>query len=321
MVGPDLGPEVAQGDEGLGARVLDHHPSHRRLVGDEDLVHRHLAEADQHRGLHLVNSDPALALHGDDAGCARILHRDLRPGLDRELPRGEELLAVDPAVDDPAVHEAFAPRVGEGKRLQVAGVLEVGVGVEVPIEEVDDVVEVLVLPLGHVLHQEAPGHAAALDHGLEHGEDVAAPLRLVGQDRARGMEHPGRDQPARSRPQTVGLAEVEHAVVAAVPILQAAAHLGLRGARLQAVVGVGEVVARVVELRREVVALGLALLADLLRLLVVLVHVAGNGAEVVEELGVDRPAPYFDQIALPTMRSPSCCTASRRVKRPPACTT
>ncbi len=165
-----------------------------------------------------------------------------------------------------------------------------GVGVEVPVQEVDDVVEVLLLALGHVLHQEAPGDAPALDHGLEHGEDVAAPLRLVGQDRARRVEHPRRDQPARSRPQAVGLAEVEHAVVAAVPVLQAAAHLGLRGARLQAVVGVGEVVAGVVELRREVVALGLALLADLLRLLVVLVHVAGNGAEVVEELRVDRPA-------------------------------
>src|ERR1041384_5483995 len=42
--------------------------------------------------------------------------------------------------------------------------------------------------------------------------------------------------------------------------------------------------------RGEVVGLGLALLPDGLRLLVVLVHVAGDGAEVVEELRVDGPA-------------------------------
>src|SRR5688572_1840731 len=49
---------------------------------------------------------------------------------------------------------------------------------------------------------------------------------------------------------------------------------------------VGEVVARVVELRRKVVGLRLALLADQGGLLIVLVHVMGNRPHVVEELAV-----------------------------------
>ena len=63
----------------------------------------------------------------------------------------------------------------------------------------------------------------------------------------------------------------------------------LRRARLQAHERVREVVADVVELRREVVRLGLAFLADELGLLGVLVHVVRDRPHVVEELRVDRP--------------------------------
>ena len=42
-------------------------------------------------------------------------------------------------------------------------------------------------------------------------------------------------------------------------------------------------------LRREVVGLGFAFLADELGLLGALVHVQGDRAHVVEELGIDRP--------------------------------
>src|ERR1041384_5667001 len=81
-----------------------------------------------------------------------------------------------------------------------------------------------------------------------------------------------------------------HGVVAGVPRRSAEADNILAGPRLEGEERVREVVAGVVELRREVVALGLALLADFFRLLIVLVHVAGDRAEVVEELRVDRPA-------------------------------
>ena len=48
-----------------------------------------------------------------------------------------------------------------------------------------------------------------------------------------------------------------------------------------------------VQLRREVVALGLALLAGQCGVLGLLVHVVRDGAHVVEELRVDRPAFVF----------------------------
>ena len=64
----------------------------------------------------------------------------------------------------------------------------------------------------------------------------------------------------------------------------------MRGARLQAHEGVVEVVLGGVQLRREVVALGLALLAGQRGVLGLLVHVVRDGAHVVEELRVDRPA-------------------------------
>ena len=68
------------------------------------------------------------------------------------------------------------------------------------------------------------------------------------------------------------------------------ADVGLRGARLEAHERVGEVVEGLVVLRREVVGLGLALAAEQLRLLVALVHVMRNRAEVVEELAEQVPA-------------------------------
>ena len=66
--------------------------------------------------------------------------------------------------------------------------------------------------------------------------------------------------------------------------------VGLGRAGLEAQERVGEVVAGPVELGREIIALGLALAAQLGGLLLVLVHVVGDRPEVVEELAVDRPA-------------------------------
>ena len=139
--------------------------------------------------------------------------------------------------------------------------LEARIDVLLPVELLDDEVQVVVLVLGHVLDQQRPGHFAAFDQRLVHAEHVGAPLRLVGTHRAGGVQHAGGDHPAGAGLQAIGLREVEDAVVALVPVFQAAADVGLGGARLQAHERVVEVVLGGVQLRREVVALGLALLA------------------------------------------------------------
>ncbi len=170
--------------------------------------------------------------------------------------------------------------------------LKLGIHVGVPVELVHDEVEVLVLALGHVLDEEVPGDVAAFDHALIHAEDVGAPLGFVGAEGAGGVEDAGADEPAGAGLEAVGLGEVEDAVVAFVPVLDALADLGLGGAGFEAEEGVGEVVADVVVLRREVVGLGLAFLADELGLLGALVHVQGDRPHVVEELRIDRPAGH-----------------------------
>ena len=129
--------------------------------------------------------------------------------------------AVDRAVDDPAIGVAVAAAALVDDRLQVVVLLEVRVDVLLPIELLDDEVEILVLVLGHVLDQQRPGHFAAFDQRLEHAEHVGAPLRLVGAERAGRVQHAGRNQPAGAALQPIGLRQIEDAVVALVPILQA----------------------------------------------------------------------------------------------------
>ena len=91
--------------------------------------------------------------------------------------------------------------------------LELGVDVLLPVELVDQVIEIVVVLLGHVLDQQLPGNAPAFDHRLVHAEDVRAPLGLEGHQRAGGVEHVGGNQPAGARLEPVGLGEVENAVV------------------------------------------------------------------------------------------------------------
>src|SRR5207237_760540 len=79
-------------------------------------------------------------------------------------------------------------------------------------------------------------------------------------------------------------------VVSLVPALQAAAEIRLGRAGFQTEESEGEIVAGPVELRREIIALGLALAPEPGRLLLVLVHMMGDRPQVIEELAVDRPA-------------------------------
>src|SRR5690606_1243144 len=127
----------------------------------------------------------------------------------------------------------------------------------------------------------------------------AAPLRLEGAKRAGRVQYARAHEPARARLDRVGGREREDAVVAALPALEAGLDLVLRYARLESEERVGKRAAMLVQLRREVVRLGLALHVDELRLLRVLMHVQGDRALVVEQLGEDRPAA----VALPKLRS------------------
>ena len=115
-------------------------------------------------------------------------------------------------------------------------------------------------------------------------------LRLVGAERPGGVQDAGIDLPAGAGLQPVGPRQEGDAVVALVPVLEAAAHVLLGGARLEAHEGVREVVVGLVVLRREVVRLGLAAAADQLGLRIALVHVMRDRAHVVEELAEQVPA-------------------------------
>ena len=75
------------------------------------------------------------------------LQRALRARLDGQLLGAEQLLAVDRAVDDPAVGVAVAALRLVDDRLQVVVLLEVRVDVLLPVELLDDEVEILVLVL------------------------------------------------------------------------------------------------------------------------------------------------------------------------------
>src|SRR5580704_8898460 len=104
------------------------------------------------------------------------------------------------------------------------------------------------------------------------------------------MENAGRHEPARSRLQPIRLGKVENAVVALVPAFEALANLFPRGAWLKAKVGMGEVAGGGIQLRRKVVSLWLAFSAHQVRLLLALMEVVRNGAEVIKKFAVDRPA-------------------------------
>ena len=104
------------------------------------------------------------------------------------------------------------------------------------------------------------------------------------------MEDAGVDLPAGAGLETKRSREEEDAVVALVPVLEAAPDVGLGRARLEPHERVRKVIVGLVVLRREVVRLGLALAAEELRLRVALVHVMGNRPHVVEKLAEQVPA-------------------------------
>src|ERR1039458_6833395 len=230
-VGIHFGAEVTQADERLGlAGVLEGDAGIGAVFGAEVFIFGQFGEADELGAVEGLAVDLAAALDADEAVGAFVFDGALGAGLDGQLLGREELLAVDLAIDDPAVHEAVFAGVGDGDGFEVVVVLEAGVDVRIPVELVHDEVEVLVLVLRHVLDEQVPGDIAAFDHALINAEELRGPLGFVGAEGAGGVEDAGADKPAGAGLEAVGFGEVEDAVVTLVPVGHAFAHLGLGGA-------------------------------------------------------------------------------------------
>src|ERR1700730_11609829 len=98
------------------------------------------------------------------------------------------------------------------------------------------------------------------------------------------MEDAGVDLPSCARFKTVGSRVKQDSVVALVPFFQATADIFFGSSRLQAHVGVGEIVLDLVVLRRKVIGFGLSLLSYELSESIALMHVVGDGSHVVKKL-------------------------------------
>lgn len=168
-------------------------------------------------------------------------------------------------------------------------VLKVGVDVSFPVKGIDEVLVVVLLLFGKVLHEQRARDGAAFDERLIHAENVASPLGLVCHEAARGVEDAGRDEPARPRLQAVRLRIIENAVIPFVPTIEAADNLLLGRTGLETEEGVGKIIPDGVQLRREIIRFGLSFLPREFRLLVALMHVMGNGPHVVKEFRIHGP--------------------------------
>ena len=276
-----------EGNTGFGA-----------IFGAEIFVFGEFVEPKHLRADERLVVDAAAALGADETVGAGIGDGGGGAGINGEFLGGEVLFLIDLAVDDPAIDITLFASVSDGDGFEVMVVLEVRIDVFVPIKLIDDEVDVLMLFFGHVFDEEAPRHFAAFDEALIHAKDIAAPLRFVGAEAAGGVENTGVDEPAGAGFEAVGFGEIEDAVVSLVPVGDALADFVARGAGLKSHESVGEVIADVVVLGREVVGFRFAFLTHEGGLGGALVHVMGNRPHVIEEFGVDGPFPVFFPDAL-----------------------
>jgi hypothetical protein len=305
-IGIHFGAEVAQDDQRFGfAVVLIGHAGFGGVFGAEVFVLSEFGEADEFWAVESVSVDLADALDADEAVSAVVFDGASGSGFDGEFFGAEELFASDLPINDPAIEVAFLLGVRDGNGFEIMVVFEFGIDVAIPIELFDDPIEVAMFALGHVFDEERPGNFAAFDEGLIHSKNVAAPLRFVGAKGTGRVKDARRNQPAGAGFEAVGAREIEDAVVAFVPVFEAAPDLGFGGAGFEAHEGVGEIVADVVVLRRKVIGLGFAFLADEFGLFGILMHVVRNGSHVIEELGIDGPLFVF----LPNFLADDGCAA------------
>src|SRR5678816_179518 len=104
------------------------------------------------------------------------------------------------------------------------------------------------------------------------------------------MQNPGVNLPSRARLQPISLRMIQDSVVAFVPSLQTTPDVILLRAGLEAHEGVWEIIVLEIILRRKIVSLGFAALADFARVLVKLMHVVRDRPEVVEKFAEHVPA-------------------------------
>ena len=168
--------------------------------------------------------------------------------------------------------------------------LELEIQVGRIVDEIGKEVQIEVLVFRNILGQQASRHRAPFHHGLKHRQNIASPLWLIRQQRAWRVQDPRRHQPASARLQPVGLRKIQNPVVTGIPALQALANVLTGRARLKPEVGMREIAECRIQLRRKIVALGLAFAAHQLGLFFALMKMMHDGPGVVEKLAVDRPA-------------------------------
>ncbi len=289
-IGVHFGPEIAEYNQRLGfAEVFEGDPCFCAGLGAEVFVFRQLVETNEFWAIECLAINLSDPLDADESVGPVVLDGALNAWVHGELFCREELFTLDAAVDNPLVQETLASSICNGNWFEVVVVLERRVEVSVPIELVDDEVDVLMLFLGHVFDQEVPWYRATFHEVLVHPKNVTTPLRFVGAERSWGVEDARGDEPSGAWLQSVGPREIEDSVVALVPVFDAAPDLFPCGPGFEAHERVGKIIADVVVLRREVVRLGFTFLPHEFCLFGILVHVVGDGAHVVEELRVHRP--------------------------------
>ena len=128
-----------------------------------------------------------------------------------------------------------------------------------------------------------------IDDVLIDAVDVAVPLRLVGEIRARGVDDARRGIPACAELDAVGAAELGDAIVGLAIERQARPHLPFAHVRIEAEIGMGEQAGMIVELRREVIGFRLALAAHPPGVLLAKMEVQEQRGVVIEILRIHWP--------------------------------
>ena len=122
-----------------------------------------------------------MALHDDQSVRGGVGDGDGALRQDRQLLRR----VIPRAVTHPLLAVAVGLALDErphGTRERAIRCREPRIHVRVPVEHVDEIVEIVMALLRHVLRHQLPRHDASVDLGLKHREHVAVDLRLVGDE-------------------------------------------------------------------------------------------------------------------------------------------
>lgn len=133
--------EVLEGDACLGAGFRA-----------EVLVFGEFVKTDEFRAVQGLAIDFADSLNADEAVCATVLDGAFDPGVDGQLFGGEQLLAFDAPVHNPLVEVTLFAGIRHWDGLKVVIVFERGVKVALPVELIDDEVDVLMPFFRHVFN-------------------------------------------------------------------------------------------------------------------------------------------------------------------------